>query len=407
MKRDLDRLMEERGLDAMVVAGPTRDNPAMAYMANGAHLTQGYVIKRRGEEAILLCSPMERDEAAASGLTVVGLNTYDFTSILREKEDRLAATVELYRRMLGDVGVRGRVGFYGKTDQGRAWVLLNALDAELEDVTVHGDFETTPIDEARATKEAGEAERIQEVGRRTRTIVQRTIDFLRSHEVRNELLIQADGTPLTIGRVHEEISRFIAEEHLEDPEGFIFSIGRDAGVPHSKGRAEDVVALGKTIVFDIFPREAGGGYFFDMTRTFCLGYAPPEVEEAYGDVQASVEMLLGAYEVGEEARRYQQMTCELFEERGHPTIESDSKTEEGYVHSVGHGLGLAVHEEPRFADVPTNTDVLRPGHVFTCEPGLYYPERGFGMRIEDVIWIDADGEVHNLTDFPTELVVEM
>ncbi|MFW6136317.1 MAG: aminopeptidase P family protein, partial [Chloroflexota bacterium] len=81
MKRDLDRLMEERGLDAMVVAGPTRDNPAMAYMANGAHLTQGYVIKRRGEEAILLCSPMERDEAAASGLTVVGLNTYDFTSI--------------------------------------------------------------------------------------------------------------------------------------------------------------------------------------------------------------------------------------------------------------------------------------------------------------------------------------
>ena len=405
MKKDLDRFMEERDLDAVVVTGPARDNPAMAYMTNGAHLTRGYVIQKRGDEPILLCSPIERDEAAASGLTVVSLNKYDLRSILREKGDRLAATVELYRRIFADLAVSGRVGFYGKADQGRAWLLLNTLNVQLDNVTVHGDFTTTVVDEARATKDAREAERIQEMGRRTGTIVRRTVDFLRSHTVGNDRLLQQDGTPLTIGRVHQEISRFIAEEHVEDPEGFIFSIGRDAGVPHSKGRAEDVIALGKTIVFDIFPREAGGGYFFDMTRTFCLGYAPPEIEDAYADVKACVEMLVDAYEVGEEARRYQQMTCEFFEERGHPTIGSDSKTEKGYVHSVGHGLGLAIHEEPRFSDDPTNTDVLQPGHIFTCEPGLYYPDLDFGIRIEDVIWIDAEGTVHNLTDFPKELVI--
>lgn len=407
MKRDLDRLMEKRDLDALVVAGPAHGNPGMYYMTNGANLTRGYVVQRRGEEPILLCSPMERDEAAASGLTVVNLNAYDFAGILREKEDRLLATVELYRRILADLAVSGRVGFYGRADQGRAWILLNALDAQLKNVTVSGDFETTLIDEARATKESAEAERIQEVGRRTRTVVQRTIDFLRSHEVGDEMLLQADRTPLTVGRVHQEINRFIAEERLEDPAGFIFSIGRDAGVPHSKGRPEDVVGLGKTIVFDIFPRETGGGYFFDMTRTFCLGHAPPEIEDAYQDVQACVEMLMSAYEVGEEARRYQQMACEFFEERGHPTIGTDSKTERGYVHSVGHGLGLAIHEEPRFSDDPTNTDVLRPGHIFTCEPGLYYPDLGFGIRIEDVMWIDDEGTLHNLTDFPMELVIEM
>lgn len=407
MKSDLNRLMEQRQLDAFVVAGPVHDNPAMYYMTNGANLTRGYVIQKLGKEPVLLCSPMERDEAAASGLTVVSLNKYDFMSILREEGDQLSATVELYRRILADLGISGRVGFYGRADQGRAWILLNELNAQLENVAVFGEFETTLADEARATKDRGEAERIQEVGRRTCRIVERTIDFLRSYEPGDRVLLQADGTPLTIGRVHEEINRFIAEEHLEDPEGFIFSIGRDAGVPHSKGRAEDLIALGKTIVFDIFPREAGGGYFFDMTRTFCLGYAPPQIEDAYRDVQASTEMLISAYEVGHEARRYQQMTCEFFEERGHPTIGSNSKTEEGYVHSVGHGLGLAVHEEPRFSDTSTNTDVLQPGHVFTCEPGLYYPERGFGMRIEDVIWIDDAGSVHNLTDFPKELVIEI
>ena len=407
MKQDLDRLMESRHLDAIVVSGPARGNPSMYYMTNGAHLTQGYVIQKRGDEPILLCSPMERDEAADSGLTTVTLNKYDFTTILKEKGDRLAATVELYRRILADLAVSGRVGFYGRTDQGQAWRLLNALDAELEPISVYGDFETPLIDEARATKERAEAERIQEVGRRTRIIVQRTIDFLRSHQVGDDVLLQEDGTSLTIGRVHEEIKRFIAEAHLEDPEGFIFSIGRDAGVPHSKGRAEDIVALGRTMVFDIFPREAGGGYFFDMTRTFCLGYAPPEVESTYRDVSEVVSMLIDGYEAGEETRHYQRMTCEFFEERGHPTIGSDSRTEEGYVHTVGHGLGLAIHEEPRFTDVPTNDTVLQPGHVFTCEPGLYYPERGFGIRIEDVIWIDEDGLPHNLTDFPKDLVVEM
>jgi len=407
MKQDMDRLMEERGLDTILVAGKVHGNPAMYYMTNGAGLIGGRVLKKRGEEPVLLCSPIEREEAAASGLTIVNISKYDFVSILREADNRLAAIVALYRRIFADLGVSGRVGFYGLMDRGSAWVMLNALDAQLEDIEVYGDFDVTLIDAARATKDPAEAERIREVGRRTCAIVSRTVEFLKSHRVQDEMLVQADGAPLTIGRVHEEINWFIAEERLEDPEGFIFAIGRDAGVPHSKGRPDDVVALGKTIVFDIFPCEAGGGYFFDMTRTFCLGYAPPEVEKAYREVHECVESLVEAYEVGTETRRYQQMTCEFFESRGHPTIASDTKTEAGYVHTVGHGLGLAIHEEPRFGDVPTNADVLRPGHVFTCEPGLYYPERGFGIRIEDVIWIDPDGMVHNLTDFPKELVVKM
>jgi Xaa-Pro aminopeptidase len=399
--------MEQRGLEAVLISGKTHGNSAMVYMTNGAEISGGFVLKKRGAEPILLCSPIEREGAAASGLAIVNMNRYDFVSILRQTGDQLAATVELYRQMFADLDVSGRVGFYGMEDQGRAWMLLDALNTQLKDIEVYGDFDVTVFDAARATKDEAEAERIREIGRRTCAIVGRTIEFLKSHQVREETLIQADGSPLTIGRVHEEINRFIAEERLEDPEGVIFAIGRDAGIPHSKGNPQDPITLGKTIVYDIFPCEAGGGYFFDMTRTFCLGYAPPEVEKAYQDVYDCTEKLIGAYEVGTEARHYQQMTCEFFEDRGHPTVASNTKTEEGYVHSVGHGLGLAVHEEPRFSDVPSNTDVLRPGHVFTVEPGLYYPERGYGIRIEDVIWIAPDGAIHNLTDFSKELVVNV
>ena len=405
MKQDIDSLMKERELDAIIVAGKVHANPAMYYMTNGT--VGGHVIKKRGEEPLLLCSPIERDEAAASGLAIVNMNKYDFMSILRDKTDRLTAVVELYRRIFADLKVSGRVGFYGVADRGRAWVELSALDTQLESIEVYGDFDATLIDIARATKDEDEAKRIREIGQRTCDIIGQTVEFLQSHGVKDGVLVQADGSPLTIGRVHEQINRFIAEQRLEDPEGFIFAIGRDAGVPHSKGNPQDIVELGKTIVYDIFPCEAGGGYFADVTRTFCLGHAPPEVENAYRDVYECHNMLLGAFEVGAEARCYQQMTCDFFESRGHPTVATDSKTESGYVHTLGHGLGLAVHEEPRFADVPSNTDVLQPGHVFTCEPGLYYHDRGFGMRIEDDLWIDPQGKVHNLTDFPKELVVEM
>jgi Xaa-Pro aminopeptidase len=213
--------------------------------------------------------------------------------------------------------------------------------------------------------------------------------------------------PLTIGRVHQEIARFLAEQQLEVPEGVIFAIGRDAGVPHNKGNPEDVVMLGKSIIFDFGPREAGGGYYFDMTRTFCLGYAPPEVEKAYADVYDCMQMLIGAYQVGTAVRHYQRMACEFFESRGHPTIGSDTRTENGFVHGLGHGIGLAIHEEPFFSDAPSNLNVLQPGHIFTCEPGLYYPNQGFGVRLEDVIWMGSDGALQDLSDFPKELVIRM
>ena len=70
-------------------------------------------------------------------------------------------------------------------------------------------------------------------------------------------------------------------------------------------------------------------------------------------------------------------------------------------------MGLAIHEEPSFSGAPSNTRTIQPGHVFTVKPGVYYPSRGYGIRIEDVVWVDDEGAVHNLTDLPYELVVEM
>jgi len=406
MRGDLDRLMEERGLDAMVVSGPTYGNPSLVYLLKGADVSRGIVVKKRAEEAVFIHSPIERDEAKASGLPLVSMDRYDFVALLKEKGNRLEATVEFYRRIFVDLEVRGRVGFYGADDPGRAYVFLKALDAALPDVEVFGEFERSLLAVARETKDADEIAQIREVARQTCEVVEATIDFLRRHRVQDEMLVTEDGSPLTVEAVKRHILRLLAERRLEDPEGLIFAIGPDAAVPHSKGRPDDPIRLGQTIVYDLFPRRPGG-YFFDVTRTFCLGYAPPEVERAYQDVSDCVDAVMAEARVGVEARRLQQVACAFFEERGHPTIATDPHTERGFVHLVSHGLGLSVHEEPSFVDVPSNQQTLQPGHVFTVEPGVYYPDQGYGVRIEDVIWIDEGGRVHNLTDLPRRLVIDL
>ena len=68
-------------------------------------------------------------------------------------------------------------------------------------------------------------------------------------------------------------------------------------------------------------------------------------------------------------------------------------------------MGLEVHEAPSFRAVEGNTTTLLPGTVFTVEPGLYYRERGYGVRIEVVVYCDESGVFHNMTPFRKDLVL--
>jgi Xaa-Pro aminopeptidase len=410
MKEDIDALMAARDLDALVVSGKALGNPPLLYLLNGAHVTQGLLVKKQGARPHLIVSPLEREEARASGYEVVLSTRYGYGDLLREHDgDALQASVAYQRRIFADLGISGRVGVYGYNDQGEAFTYLTALDAVTPDVEIVGEYGTNLLTEARATKDADEVARIREVGRRTVEIVRRTVRFLQGHAVDGDGLLRRadDDGALTIADVHRHIHRLIAAQGLEAPEDFIFSIGRDAGIPHSRGTPDDPIRLGVSIIFDIFPREAGGGYFFDLTRTFCLGYAPEPVAHLHRDVLACLQHLHAELAVGEPTRSYQQRACAYFEAQGHPTVGQDATTLNGYVHGLGHGLGLDLHEAPSFQDTPANALRLQPGHTFTLEPGLYYPERGMGCRLEDVVWIDAVGAMHNLTTYPYDLVVPM
>ena len=80
---------------------------------------------------------------------------------------------------------------------------------------------------------------------------------------------------------------------------------------------------------------------------------------------------------------------------------------QGYVHSLAHGVGLNIHERPWSGLTSSEDNILKPGVVFTSEPGLYYPEKGMGARIEDTYWVSPEGRIGVLAEYPYDFVLKM
>jgi Xaa-Pro aminopeptidase len=407
MKEDLDRLMAERNIDALMIEGPDglgSVNSAFNYFVGGAQLP-GLVIKKRGEPTILIHSAWEQHQAESTGLELMLNTRWNMREIMASKASALEAAIEYRRQILTDLGIRGRVAVYGTVEAGRSYALLRGLEQAMPAIEIVAEFDKNLISQARLTKDADEVARMRDVGRKTCEVVQAVVDFIKNQQAQDGIVVDAAGQTITIGHVKQLIERELAVRGLEANNDTIFAQGRDAGLPHARGEERDPLRLGQTIVFDIFPRQAGGGYYHDMTRTFAIGYASPEIQEAYDHVFGAFQQVLGELETGAPTKVYQDLVCRYFEERGHDTIGRTYPIEEGYIHSLGHGLGLEVHEDFGFPSLKDRGDRLVPGAVFSVEPGLYYPSRGFGIRVEDTIYCTPDGQFENLTSFPYDFVI--
>ena len=411
MKSDLDALMKARNLDALLIFGDAEHNPPMYYFVGGGHVSDALLIKKVGKEPVLFYNDMERDEAAKSGLKTVSFREYPTADFLESADgDARLALGMRFKKILSDYGLSsGRVAVFGKMEFARLFALIAELIKLMPEVEFIGESEDSTLLRAMETKDDVEVARIRQMGAVTTTVVKMVHDYLTSCEVReDEVLLKEDGSPLTIGDVKGKISLWLAERGAVDVEGVIFSIGRDAGVPHSVGDPYDLMALGKTIVFDIFPAEQGGGYFYDFTRTWSLGYATPEAQALYDQVQEVYNKVVENLDLNASFVEYQRMTCEYFESKGHKTQLSDRAPLDGYVHSLGHGVGLNIHERPLSKLTESSSDnVLKPGVVITIEPGLYYPDKGMGFRIEDTYWVRPDGKMELLAEYPYDFVLPM
>jgi Xaa-Pro aminopeptidase len=411
MKSDIDGLMQAKNYDALVVIGDAQHNPPMFYLSGGGHINNAILVKQFGKEPVLFCNDMEREEAARSGLKVHCFSEYPYDDLLHKANgDPILAGALRLQKMFTDLGlVHGTVSLYGQTEFGSSFAIFSQLQKIMPELNLVGEARDASLFmKAMETKDEIEVSRIRQMGRTTIKVVGQVADLLTNCDVDDqEILLREDGSHLTIGDVKGKINLWLAESGVENPHGTIFAIGHDAGVPHSTGNPNDLIKLGQTIVFDIFPCEAGGGYHYDFTRTWCLGYAPPEAENLYQQVFAVYQKVMENLDLNAPYKDYQLLTCEMYEANGHPTPRTDKAPVEGYVHSLGHGVGLNLHERPWSGLTADEDNRLAIGVVVTIEPGLYYPNKNLGVRLEDTLWVRPDGKFEILAEFPLDLVLPM
>ncbi|MGZ5023553.1 MAG: M24 family metallopeptidase [Chthoniobacterales bacterium] len=166
------------------------------------------------------------------------------------------------------------------------------------------------------------------------------------------------------------------------PANTIVAGGDQACDPHERGSGP--LLANSLIILDIFPRDAQSGYFGDMTRTVVRGRASDAQRKLWETVREGQEMALKKMKPGVDGLKIHNEIKKLFAGRGFPT-EVRNGRQVGFFHGTGHGLGLEIHEFPRFQKT-----VFKPGQVLTVEPGLYYPGLG-GARIEDVAVVTENG----------------
>lgn len=410
MKGDIDRLMTEAGLDALWISGDAGGNPDLDYFVQGAHLGQADLIKPADKPATLFVNPMERDEAAATGLRVQVEDQAAIVQYLREADgDKTLTAAFQLRDAFQQLQVSGRVGVYGQLDAGYVLALVRHLERLLPDCSFVSDHGSAGVlKRARMIKEPQEIDAIRKMGEVTVEVVESIAEVLRHQDVAGDILVDAAGEPITIGAVKAKIHLLLAERMAESSEGPIFAQGRDGALGHSTGTDRDAIRLGSPIVFDIYPRGLGGGYYYDFTRTWCVGHVPDAVRQLHADVSQVYHEVFPMLTAGASPKQIQIEVCRRFEAMGHPTVLSDPNTRSGYFHGLAHGLGLQIHEPPVFRHFDTEDEFpLEPGMVVSFEPGLYYPDQGIGVRLEDTVVIRADGPAQVLVPYPHDLLLPL
>lgn len=406
MRQDLDRLMKARGLAGMVVIGADRYSPAMHYVT-GQKLHVAMYFRGAGGIAHLIHDPMERDQASQVGCDTSTFPQQGFVRLLDQEGSTARAWGRLIAQTCATLGIAGPVAVFGEMPAGQAHAML-ARAVELDPQISIFDSSPDILNTARTTKDAPEIEAIRRSSQGAVSAMNKAHAFLASLKRDGDRFLNGGTRPATLGDVRRLIQAEFLVHGLAETDGdSIVSQGRDAGVPHNRGNDEEPLRAGTPILIDIFPGEVGGGYCSDMTRTYCLGAPPEPLKKLYDDVWAAFRVGMEGIRLGDPCRKVQDLVCDVFEQRGHATRRTNETTEVGYVHNLGHGVGLSVHEGPLLGGAKSNVATIEPGMALTVEPGLYYPAQSLGLRIEDLVITRPDGSLENLTaGAPYELVIE-
>jgi Xaa-Pro aminopeptidase len=178
------------------------------------------------------------------------------------------------------------------------------------------------------------------------------------------------------------IESFLRQNGSEPlPFELIVASGPNAALPHARP-TDRVIHKGEPVVVDIGAKVEG--YTSDITRTICVGEGDSNFNRIYDIVLGAQLTAMATLQAGMSGEQADRLARTVIEQAGY---------KDAFGHGLGHGVGLATHEEPRLGR--NSTDILAEGMVFTVEPGIYISGWG-GVRIEDMVVLE-NGKIRILT----------
>ena len=339
----------------------------------------------------VVASPLEisRIEAAAPDAVVHDMRELGLFELMGSGIGRYDVDLELCSRGVAAMGVREAIADpdmpVAVADRLRADGIVLRPDAEAVDARkrVKSDTELAGIRRAQAAAEAGMAA---------------AAGVLRRAVPDGERLM-LDGEPLTAEIVRAALRDACRERDAPAPPDIIVSSVWQ-GTGHDPGSGPLPANL--PIEIDLWPRDEQSGCWGDMTRTFVAGEISEEVRELEALVRQALESARAAVRPGVTGRELHDIACDVFEGAGYPTQRTGpgpGDPDEGFQFSLGHGVGLSVHEAPDLG-MSGNSAVVA-GDVIAIEPGLWRPDIG-GVRFEDLLIVTADGS-ETLNRYPFAL----
>jgi Xaa-Pro aminopeptidase len=356
-----------------------------------AEIMDPFLYAERDGRRYAVISQLDADNvrAAAPDVEVTELDELGWDELVQSHEDwddaHLELTVRACERLgISDALVPGRFPLE-LADRLRAAGVELAADRHL-------------FEGRRRVKSAAELEGIDRAQRAAEAGVAAAAELLRAADPADGTL-RLGGEALTCERLKAAIADALSSHPVtcEEP---IVAHGPQTAIGHDHGSGP--IAPGEPVVIDLWPQDRTSACFTDMARTFVVGEVPDEIRDWHALCLDALGRAKAAIRPGVKGRAVFEVVCDLFHEHSLPTQLSKEPGEalrEGFFHSLGHGVGLEVHEAPALGR--PRGDELVAGDVVAVEPGLYRPDIG-GVQIEDLVRVTDDG-AETITEYPYEL----
>jgi Xaa-Pro aminopeptidase len=370
--------------------GDTERSPAMRHELP-AGIGDPFVLAVVDGKLHVVASDLDRSlvEAAAPGAEVHGFKELGLFELLDQGLRHHEVDLELTSRAIAVMGIREAVA-----DPEMPVFIADRLRAD--GIVLHFDHEA--IAGRRRVKTAAEMAGIRRAQTAAEAGLRAAAQLLGRAAVEGDGIV-ADGEVVTSNRVRAAIREACQQHGAPASTDLIVSSAWEGG-GHEPGSGPLPANL--PIVIDLWPRDEESTCFADMTRTFVVGEVPEAVRTLESLVRRALERAREAVRPGITGEALYAIACDIFEEAGHRTMRTGpgDDPDEGFQFSLGHGVGLSVHEAPGLG--PNARDELVPGDVIAIEPGLTVAGLG-EVRLEDLLLVTADGS-ETLTSYPYDLM---